>query len=935
MSDASLVNFLPWMRRGFARALAAPADADGLPVSGLAEVEVAVDVNGTEVRRSVLLRGPESVIGLHPSQVLRSEPRDGTTDFETNYFPFVELVSPDLPWQFTPAAPLEGRLAPWLALVVVEDRPGVTLRSGGAGPLPVLAIEDGAARELPSLREAWAWAHVQVSRDIGAEGVNAAFVETPEAFVARMMCPRVLATGTWYRACLVPVFERGRQSGLGMTVSADATALSWTDATDRVELPVYHSSRFRTAAAAGDFESLVRKLVPRTLPSDVGVAELDIGDPGSPRLPRTPGTVVGFQGALVSPVLEVPVWPEDHRVAFQKGLRDLLDEATVSAGTPAGTAYDALRDDPVVAPPVYGQTASATRKVPAAGAPGDEQHPVWLREVNLDPALRAVAGLGAESVRRDQEALVASAWDQMGAIREVNRTLNRARLALEVGLRMKRRLDVMDEGTRLQVTRGAHPRLKGSGDGATLHGDILGSVLPDGLVSAAFRRRARPGTTVARAATSALPGERSGSLCAKLTTGFVMRPVEHLSFSVLGVPAGTVFSEDAPKDNPAAAVGHLARSRIRMNTSRASAGVSRAVGVPGAGAAPLSSLALIVADRMDPTALLAARVRSIVAAPAGAWGAERVPARMAFSPEYPSPLYAALVAIDPEYMMPGVGTIPEDTVALAKLNGAFVEAFLLGANDELRRELVWREVPIRLRDTWLRTFWNRGDDTPGDIGKVAAWNDAEALGLHAPAGGVDPARVLALLVKGALLRRYPDTLIYAVRALWQDGVRVEDRSAEPCWPTFFGSLGGDLVFLGIEFPADVDLDGDVAGDPREAANQPGWFFVFEQAPTQPRFGLDVGSPRRTSTGFAYWKNVSWYHAMATPDWSRTHCPIDPLRGVRKPFDVTDPSRDDENDWSETWGRDAAAQARITRQRPVRVLVHADQMLGAVDSEEVP
>ena len=52
----------------------------------------------------------------------------------------------------------------------------------------------------------------------------------------------------------------------------------------------------------------------------------------------------------------------------------------------------------------------------------------------------------------------------------------------------------------------------------------------------------------------------------------------------------------------------------------------------------------------------------------------------------------------------------------------------------------------------------------------------------------------------------------------------------------------------------------------------------------------------------------------------THVAIDALSGEH-PYD----SRGD-NQWTETWGRSAAAMARITLQRPVRMLIHADQML---------
>ena len=94
--------------------------------------------------------------------MLRSEPRPDSTGVEPNYFAFVELAAPDLPWTFTPAAPDgQGRLRPWLVLVVVREQPGVSIGTGAA--LPVLRIAEPAApgAELPDLADSWGWAHVQ------------------------------------------------------------------------------------------------------------------------------------------------------------------------------------------------------------------------------------------------------------------------------------------------------------------------------------------------------------------------------------------------------------------------------------------------------------------------------------------------------------------------------------------------------------------------------------------------------------------------------------------------------------------------------------------------------------------------------------------------------------------------------------------------------
>jgi hypothetical protein len=143
----------------------------------------------------------------------------------------------------------------------------------------------------------------------------------------------------------------------------------------------------------------------------------------------------------------------------------------------------------------------------------------------------------------------------------------------------------------------------------------------------------------------------------------------------------------------------------------------------------------------------------------------------------------------------------------------------------------------------------------------------------------------------------------------------------PEQPIFVGSLGKDVVFLGFQFDANVDVDVDVAGSTQVNGPHPGWFFVFEQPPIEPRFGLDVGRDAQAGKKPAAWKNVSWYHALGAND-AATHAPLAPLDdGVERPYDVRG-----ENTWTETWARNAAAMARVTLQRPVRMLVHADQML---------
>lgn len=990
---SATLRFFPWIRRGLVRALAEEADPNGVPLGALAGLPVVIEVDGTEVERTVQLRGPGSVVGLAPSQVVRCEPRNGTTDFEPNYFPSIELASAELPWMFTHAAPSGDRLIPWLVLVVVEAD-AATLGTAGSGPLPVLSVDD-AASQLPDLRQAWAWAHVQANVD--ATDLEAAWAAAPEAFVSRLVCPRRLVAGTRYIACVVPSFENGRLAGLGKDPDADPIALAWGETTTEIQLPVYASWRFSTAAEPGDFEALIRRLEPVVLGGGVGVRDVDIGEPGSSRLPSGSEVLVGFEGALVSPSATPTSWESTHQATFQGELRTMLNEALTVADTALGTGevYSALEHDPVVAPPAYGSLPAEVDAVPSPADPPTASEPRWISDANLDPTRRGVAGLGAEVVRRNQETFMSIAWDQAAGLREVNRVLNRSRLALEVGNRQKVKIDALHDGALMQVSRAVQGRIRGSTMTHSVRGQLATGPVPDGLVSAAYRRRLRSTTHLARA-TEADPGETT-TLTSRLTAAFLADPETELDFAHLTLPHGLEVSVQSELGDAAGGLGMIdlesliatwppgpppeqgeppstraLLDALAMDTipnerngvmlpngpdphayaaylsslpgpslqidARESPVGSTAVWRSDAGLGPMpvastnpsdAELPGVVRLLVDPAQLLSLRVRSMIS-PAEALGAEDVPASLTIAPMFLRPLYEYLVAIDPELLMPGVRGLVSNTVGLTRVNQSFVEAFLLGVNHELGREFLWREFPCDLRETWARTFWDSAGATDAegnplvDIEAIADWGST-ALGEHG-SSWVDSDQILVLVIKGELLRRYPRTSIYAVPGKWQDGARWEDEAEEHLYPTFVGSLSEDVVFMGFTFPSGVDLELDVIGSADPADGRAGWFFAFEQPPTEPRFGLDQGTEADAGTTPSLWKDLSWYHVLADAESTASHVDLDTMAtsgALDQPYD----DAGDNSGWTEAWAVDAAGMARITFQRPVRMLVHASEMLG--------
>ena len=252
-------QFLPWLRRGAAAAIDTP-DRPGAALTSRASFVVQVDVNNrAAAEKTVRLRGPGDIAGLERRQIVRTDPVAGATDFEPNYFPSVELDEASLPWLFTPASADSGteRLRPWLVLVVVEHRDGVTIRASRDRPLPLLTITAPAhpREELPDLAESWWWAHAQAV--VPADGsVTDVLNGDPRLSLSRLICPRQLQPSRRYQACLVPAFSAGVKAGRGESVSeGEPLEPAWRSddgAAGSIELPVYFtgsSPRGRSATS--------------------------------------------------------------------------------------------------------------------------------------------------------------------------------------------------------------------------------------------------------------------------------------------------------------------------------------------------------------------------------------------------------------------------------------------------------------------------------------------------------------------------------------------------------------------------------------------------------------------------------------------------------------------------------------------------------------
>ena len=545
---ATTYRFLPWARRGLAAALPAPASPSGAEATMPARAEVAVRVlvsgGAGEVTTSALLHGPGDVVGLDPGQVIRMYPMPGTSNAEPNYLACVDLDSPELPWLFTPAGvPGDQRLRPWLVLVVVERRAGVSIGLPAGAPLPQLRIMGGAAAELPDLADSWAWAHAQLLDGDAGTGdpaaVAAALAAAPDRNVARLVCPRRLAPGRQWIAAVVPAFDIGVTRGLGGEPLADAPLGPAWNSPDSITLPIYHHWEFQTGPE-GDFESLARRIRPHRASLRVGVLPMYVGDAAPPlRLAPAEDHVLDMDGALRAPagsdgrLADVPA---TLATGLQEVTRTLADAAD---GVIDGQILQDASRQPV-GPPVLG--SAHVRRWQVRDDDAD-----WFREVNLDPRARVAGGLGAEVVRENQEDIVHAAWQQVGDVVAAEAALQRAALTRWAADAFHRRHVVPMADDRLLglvAPMAARTPVADKSMAAAVHA----SSLPDAALDSGLRRALAPGgRAVARASRRvgvASPALRT-RLVARLAAGDDRVDATRFARPALsGVPAAELRGSD-------------------------------------------------------------------------------------------------------------------------------------------------------------------------------------------------------------------------------------------------------------------------------------------------------------------------------------------------------------------------------------------------------
>jgi hypothetical protein len=395
------------------------------------------------------------------------------------------------------------------------------------------------------------------------------------------------------------------------------------------------------------------------------------------------------------------------------------------------------------------------------------------------------------------------------------------------------------------------------------------------------------------------------------------------------------------------------------------------VDAPIAPALNTTALKTTLMTRLDPTFTVPRRVQLLLIFSARfSWQAPDTLEPIMAAPDFPQPMYAPLRDLSPEYVLPGVENVLPDTVGILVSNHAFIESYMVGLNHEMARQLLWNDYPTDQRGSYFRQFWDvsayvpqAGDPTDPaaltellkDIPLIHTWPKPVPLGDHPNRTDV-PLNNVVLLVRGELFKRYPNAIVFAGKAKRDDkGNRILDETDER-YPIFRGTLPNDITFLGFNLSQD-----DARGGTNKAPD--GFFFVFQQQPSEPRFGLE---PTSDST-VTHWANLAWTNfggggqnnagpifklpslgntvrgkTIAASPWrlasqvlsivkANVQLP-DFLSPGLSPTGVslaTAPTPDgdyDPDDINNKWGVNSAQTAYILLRLPYRILIHADLML---------
>lgn len=421
---------------------------------------------------------------------------------------------------------------------------------------------------------------------------------------------------------------------------------------------------------------------------------------------------------------------------------------------------------------------------------------------------------------------------------------------------------------------------------------------------------------------------------------------------VLAQPGSTVTSSPGATDSPTAV---RFKAALTDSYELVQAGLAAAFRPPPA-VLPLPEATAVSSAAIDPAVTIPKRGMSMVDIPD--WIRQLIGDTFTEVMAYPKidlPMYEPLKAISVELFLPNINLVPPNSITLIETNQRFIEAYMVGLNHEFARKLLWREYPCDQRGSYFRQFWdvNSYIDSEGlsenplkeklyDIPELHKWPLSSALGEHNNrASPGEHGEQAVLVIRGELLKKYPNTMIYAQRAVWPmkneqidltvPRSLVELTPAEELQPPrdkirsplYEAKADPDIYFLGF----DLTIPEAQGGSGQHPGDDPGWFFVLRQRPGEPRFGLETARPGLLDV----FDELTWDDAIPGAAAGQ-FLPADSLAivGLSAPNPPEADRQEQHNDDEQVdpAAESAARWAYLLYRAPILVAVHADQMLGS-------
>lgn len=934
---ANRINyFLPYMRQGVTTLAAhdqVPGKRMTIPVKLTLTASNKTDNTDKKdtVEKTITLFGPGDILGINENAISRLAPAANSNNFEPSLVPFIEFSEPDLLWRFSSLQTADKKnWIPWLTLIILKPERGeeegefVKLENSSKDLPPQIQLKSKAI--LPDLKESWRWAHVH-KLDIGGiskEQISNSIKTAPEKVVCRLLSARRLKPQTRYHAFLVPTFKIGMEAALGITNGVeDRTLFAWNTPNEGAGkiISYYYDWEFGTGSE-GDFEKLVRKLKPRDL-ENMGTRSIDCSNPGYGM--QEEGLELKMEAALKTLDTDIQPWGMDSPVGSdtisqkqQKEMADLLNKREEMVN-----GEIKLR----VTPPVYGEWYASMEGKTVKVDLQNRSH--WLEELNLDFRHRAAAGLGVRFVKENQENLMKAAWEQLTKIKKVNQELNLGRFGREVSTNMYRRLNKMKPNNVFQLALPVQDKIVHQPK-QTVGATLTNSAITNNLTKVKLRKYFYKTKNV-----EARTDFKAVETSQLVNPVFKVKRVKGFTESVHSISATIAVTTVAPAttgsswpegivDNTIRALDPTitieARIRNRLsnfrNFEKTESGqnesedrlhpvkwhpefhrpmyrflreLSQEYILPGLEKIPQNTVGLLQTNRRFIEAFMVGLNHEM--------GSElrwrEFPTDMRgsyFRSFWDTSIYSVDANEKIQFRDTEIGQELLRQIQ-TKYGNDFndfpvIEAIYIKASpDEREKEIA--DAYESAIEKWLLT---REEDK--DINRLVNWKRDNRLGDNPVAGKLtnqeEDQNQIVLLVRGELLLKFANTLIYLVKKK-EDGKPDLGPDALRTYPVFEGALPPDIVFIG--FPIKIT----------EAA---GYFVIFEERLTELRFGLDE-TPEGSTPGTGE-NDFSWEHFSAL-------VPEGYLDGVQPAI------------FAEKWNN-AAFISKVMMQKQVRAAVELNKLI---------